>query len=192
MRMDALQRGGRRAAMAAVALLMTGCASLLRPDAVTLSEAELARLMARSFPLDRRVLEVLDLRVEAPRLALLPERNRVGVQAAVQGRDRLFGGAWTARLDFDSQLRFEIADQSLRLSAVRVHGLVLDAGERADGGQDALVRRVGPVLAERLLEGLVIYRLSPERAQALARQGVRPSAVQITPAGVEIRFAPPP
>lgn len=191
----ATRRAGRRWVLASLVLLATGCASLTRPETVTLSEAELTRLLARSFPLDRRLLEVLDVRMEAPRLRLLPERNRMGVLAAVQGRDRLFGGAWTAQLDFDSQLRFDAVDQSLRLADVRVHGLRLEGGDRADtgaGGQEALLRRVGPLLAERLLDGLVIYRLSPERAQALARQGVRPTSVQITRGGVEIGFEPLP
>lgn len=192
---QATRRAGLRWVLASMALLAAGCASLTRPDTVTLSEAELARLLARSFPLDRRLLEVLDVRMDAPRLTLLPARNRVGVLAAVQGRDRLFGGAWTAQLDFDSQLRFDAADQSLRLADVRVHGLRLDGNDRADGGvagQEALMRRVGPLLAERLLDGLVIYRLSPERAQALARQGVRPKSVQVTRGGVEIGFEPLP
>ncbi len=168
-------------ATAAAALALAGCAGLMRPDRVTISEAELARL-----------LEVLDVRIDAPRLTLLPERNRLGVLAAVQGRDRLFGGAWTTQLDFDSQLRFEPADQSLRLADVRVHGLTLEGGHGAPAGQEALLRRVGPLLAERLLEGLVLYRLTPERAQALAREGLRPKSVQITRGGVEIGFEPRP
>ncbi len=179
-------------ATAAAALALAGCAGLMRPDRVTISEAELARLLARQFPLDRRLLEVLDVRIDAPRLTLLPERNRLGVLAAVQGRDRLFGGAWTTQLDFDNQLRFEPTDQSLRLADVRVHGLTLVGGHGAPAGQEALLRRVGPLLAERLLEGLVLYRLTPERAQALAREGLRPKSVQITRGGVEIGFEPRP
>lgn len=174
---------------AAAVAALAGCAGLGRPDAVTLSEADLARLLGRVFPLDRRVLEVLDVSVDAPRLTLLPERNRLAVAAAATGRDRLFGGSWRARLGFDSALRYEPADQTLRLAQVRVNELTLDSGDMA---QHAVVQRVAPLLAERMLDDLVIYRLTPERAQELARQGVRPKSVAVTRGGVEIRFEPVP
>ena len=176
--------------VATTALVAAGCATLGRPDAVTLSERDLAHHLARAFPLDRRLLEVIDVSVDTPRLRLLPERNRMAVEAAVSTRDRLFGSSWKATLAFDSALRWEASDQTLRLAQVRVNQFRVEGDEPGSSRQAA--QRLAPLLAERMLDDLVLYRLPPERQQQLARQGVRPKSVAITGAGVEVRFEPVP
>src|SRR5215471_3668159 len=65
---------GRRrfgAAMAALAGLAfafgaTGCADLTGPRTLSISESELALLLSRQFPMERKVLEVIELEVANP------------------------------------------------------------------------------------------------------------------------------
>ena len=61
-----------------VAAGLAGCAGLSGPRNVTLSQADLQSLVERQFPLQRRLLEVIDVNVARPSLRLLPERNRIG------------------------------------------------------------------------------------------------------------------
>jgi len=173
-------------ALTALSLLaLSACAGLDGPTRITLSQADLQALLQRNFPIDKRVLEVFEVKALAPELRLLPERNRLAAVAQVQVRERLRASAWTGRLDFDTALRWEPSDQSVRLTQVRVLELVVDD---AGTGQRRSADRLGAVLAERLLEDLSVYRLSPERQAKLIKLGAQPSAITVTSRGVEITF----
>ncbi len=170
-----------------MSLGLAACAGLGGPRTVTFEPAEIERLLARGFPVERRVLEVFDVSLAAPGVQLLPERSRLGLTAVLRARDRVLGGTWQGHIAFDAALRWQPADQTVRLAQVRVQELVLDGA-----APRPVAERLAAVLVERELEGLAIYRLSPERAAVLQAQGLAPGAVTVTARGVEItlvRFA---
>lgn len=168
---------------------VVGCGAFGPPRSMTLSEGDLQRLLDKHFPLERRLLEVLEVSIATPRLQLQGEHNRIATELQISTRDRLFGGQWQGRLALDSMLRWESADQTLRMSQVRVTQVSLDTGGSLARAQ---AERLGAVLAERVLEGLVVYRLPAERAERLQRAGVQPAGVAVTSRGVEIAFEPVP
>jgi hypothetical protein len=173
----------------AAALGLAGCAGLMGPPTVTLSESELERLLQRSFPLERQLLDVFVVTVDTPRLRLRPESNRLAAELDVRARDRLFAGRWQGRCSFEAALRWEPRDQTLRLTQVRVQDLALD---NPASPVRSTTERIGAALAERVLEDLNIYRLPPERADKLRQAGYVPGAVTVTSRGVEITFAAAP
>jgi hypothetical protein len=173
-------------AVGAVVVAVAGCAGLMGPPTLWISEGELAALARREFPLDRRLLDVLETRVSNPRLQLLSDRNRIAAQLDIAARDRVFGGSWQGELDFDAALRWEAADQTLRLDQVQVRDLRL--ATRGDAARTA-GERLGAAMAERVLDRFVLYRLPADRAAELQRQGLRPDRVRVTPRGVEVTFA---
>ncbi len=189
MKQNSTRRRGLWLATAATlaAFALAGCAGLLGSPTLTLSQSELQSLVARHFPVDRGLLDVFDVTVDAPRLTLLPTRNRVAAVVDVQVQDRLLLGHWRGRLSFDAALRWEPRDQTLRLTKVRVQDLALD--DPASFNRST-VERLGAALAERVLEDSSLYRLAPERAAKLQQQGLMPGAVNITSRGVEIAFVP--
>ena len=200
-------------AVAAPLGLLVACTGLTGPTVITLTEAELAALIARSFPITRRVLEVIDVQMLAPRLRLLPAQNRLAVDLTVASQERLFGKTGRGQLVFVSALRFEPSDASVRLTQVRVQQLNLDMGSALLEGVVAAVApgyppdaaaatptspppplsgagaRIGTALAERALEDLSIYRVPAERLASLRQLGLQPGAVTITARGVEITLA---
>ena len=200
-------------AVAAPLGLLVACTGLTGPTVITLTEAELAALIARSFPITRRVLEVIDVQMLAPRLWLLPAQNRLAVDLTVASQERLFGKTGRGQLVFDSALRLEPRDASVRLTQVRVQQLNLDTGSALLEGAIAAVApgyppggaaatpaspsaalsgagaRIGTALAERALEDLSIYRVPAERLASLRQLGLQPGAVTITARGLEITLA---
>ena len=178
---------------------LAGCGSLVGPQVITLGQADLDRLLSRRFPMQRRVLDWLDLALSAPRLQLLPERNRMAVQLDLASSSRMAGWAGRARLDFDTALRYEARDATVRLTQVRVQQLLLDGGSgapvppapapapaAATGGPLA---RLGQALAETTLDDLALYTVPTDRLAELRRLGLAPGAVTITARGVEITLA---
>ena len=114
-------------ALAAAAALVA-CEALGPPRSMVLAESDLQILVDKHFPIERRLLDVLEVSIVPPRLQLLPERNRVATELQIGARDRLFGGRWQARMALDSMLRWEASDKTLRLAQVRAQPLVLDNG----------------------------------------------------------------
>ena len=197
--------------------LLVGCAGLGGPTVITLSEAEIAALIQRSFPLTRRVLEVFDVQLQAPQLRLLPEQNRLSADLTLSTQDRLFGRTARGQLLFDSALRYDARDATVRLTQVRVQQVTLSAGSTAAGTVPPLAAkptppqspdlpldpaptlgpssplgpsaRLGSVLAERVLDDLVIYRVPADRLASLRQLGLQPGAVTITSRGLEITLA---
>lgn len=164
-----------------------GCAGLGGPRVVTLDEAELAALVEKQFPFDRRLLEIVDLRVSAPSLRLVPERNRLASELQLRLSDRLYGQALEGRVALDYALRWDAAAQALRLADVRVGTVELGG---ATGTLGAAARGLGPLLAEQLLADAVIWRPRPEDLADRLGGRWQPGAVDVTRRGVEIRLDP--
>jgi hypothetical protein len=184
-----LPRPNRRRALglAAVVLAATGvlagCAGLGVPSRLRFSETDLTLMLARQFPLQRTVLEVIDVQLSNPQLALLPASNRVSTSFDLTAEDRLFGGRASAHLRLDYGLRYEPSDHTLRLQDVRVRDLDLAHDAHPLRGQ---AQRLGALAAERLLENLSIYRMKPEDAERYDQLGIEPQGITVMPHGIDI------
>jgi hypothetical protein len=173
----------RRAAMVVV-LLLAACASL-DPRNVTLSAAEVQTLVERQFPRQERVMELLDVSLANPVVRLLPERNRLATTMDLLASERLSGRALRGSFAIDHSLRFEPSDATVRLANVKVEDVKMELAGTPLTGQAA---RLGARLAERALDDFVIYRVSDERRQAMARLGVNNADVAVTSRGIELQF----
>ena len=165
-------------AMAVAAL--TGCAGLVSHD-VTLSEAEITLLLARQFPMDRKVLEVIDLTIANPQIHLLPDTNRVATELDVTALDRLFGNSAHGHVNLDYGLRFEPSDHSIRMTQVRVRELTLDAGANSLHG---VAQRLGTLVAENALENRALYKMKPAQADEMDRLNLVASPIRVTSQGL--------
>jgi hypothetical protein len=177
----------RRWGCATLALLVAGCAGVGGPRVITLTEAELSHLIEQRFPFDRRVAEVFDVRVQAPRVRMLPQSNRLATEFDVAASDRLFGRALRGSIALDYALRYDERDPAIRLTQVHVSRLALDG---TSAQTQAVLERVGALLAEQALDDLAIYRFKPEDLRAAAGIGLAPGAVTVTTRGVEITLSP--
>lgn len=166
--------------------LLAACASL-DPRHVTLSAAEVQTLLARQFPRQQRLMELLDVSLANPVVRLVPERNRMATTMDLQASERLSGRALRGSLALDHSLRFEPSDATVRLANVKVEDMKLELAGTPLSGQAA---RLGAMLAERALDDFVIYRVSDEKRQTMARAGVNNADVAVTPRGIELRFMP--
>jgi hypothetical protein len=177
----------RRAAVAAaLATLLAACAGI-DPRHVTFSEADLQSLLERRFPRQQRLMEWLDVTLARPSLRLVPERNRIATALDLAASERLSGRSLRGSLAIEHALRFEPSDATLRLTHVKVEAIQLELAGTPLSGQAA---RLGGMVAERLLEDFVIYRVGDDKRALLERAGVNNADVAITARGVELRFAP--
>ena len=175
--------------VACFALALAACMGLGGPRTVTFDEGQIGAMLSRQFPVQRRVLELFDLEIAAPSLKLKPERNRLVGDFALVSTDRLSRRPVRGRLVLESALRYEPSDQSVRLVQVRVQQVELEAVSPSGGPSlPPAAQRAAGALAEQLLEDFAIYRIPPQRIEALRAAGYRPGAVTVTARGVEVTF----
>lgn len=188
---------------AALLLLTAGlasCAQMGLPSKVTLSEAELQRLLTAQFPVEQRLAEIFEVRATSPQLRLLPDRNRLAAELDLQARERILSTQTKGRLSFESALRWDATEKAVRLDQVRVLDFALDAAPPAPGSvqtagplaqaRRSTAERVAAALAERVLEGLVLHRLPADRLAQMDRAGVQPGKLSVTRTGLEITLEP--
>ena len=187
---------GRRMAFAAAAaaasvaaLALIGCASLIGTRDVDISESQLNLLLARQFPMERKVLEVIDLNISNPQIHLLPQANRVGTELDVSALDRLFGSTAMGHVSLDYGLRFQPSDHTIRMTQVRVRELTLSSGSNNLRGAS---QRIGGLVAENALENLVLYRMKPAQADEMDRLNLVASPITVTAAGLHMSVSPRP
>jgi hypothetical protein len=174
-----------RIAVALLALLLAACAT--GPRDITLSQSELQALVERHVAKEHRVAEVIDLTLERPQIRLLPERNRIASALDIMALERISGRTLRGSLSAEHTLRYEPADTTLRIAQLRVQDFKLDLGAGALTGTAA---RLSAVFVERALEDAVVWRASESQREALRRAGVQRADIQVTPRGVEVKFAP--
>ena len=171
----------------AMATWLVGCASVVAPRVITLSEADLSRQIERQFPLERSLLGALTIRVETPRVRLLPEANRIGTELDFSGSVARSARTSRGQIALDYALRYDEPSKSVRLTQVRVMRL------QFDGLRDqpkAAVDKFGALLAEQLLHDLPLYRFKPEDLKNAEGRGLRPGSVTVRQRGVEITLVP--
>ena len=177
--------------MLACALLaaatFAGCGGLSGPRQVVLTPADLMRTMAPRFPVERRLLGVLQVRADLPRLRIVPDTQRIAAEFDVTVDDRLSRQVYRGVIAFDSRLRYEPSDQSVRFDQLRVQRLQFDG---LGSAAQPLLQSIGPALAEQLLSDMTVYRISEDKLRAAERRGYAPSAVSVGNQGVVVELRP--
>jgi hypothetical protein len=181
---------GRRRTLAGLCLGLAGtallgaCAGLMGPPRVHFSEGELNQMLARRFPAEKRLLQTLDVTLSHPDLRLKPETDRLATSFDITAADRLFGQRWQGHLALEYALKLDASEGTLRMAEPRVTEL------RIDEGVSAQAQRIGALVLESMLDGLVLHRLKPEQLQRLADAGLAPGEVRVRADGVEITTVP--
>lgn len=167
--------------------VLCGCAQVLGPQTLTWSEADVNQMLAKRFPMDRRVLELLDVNVTQPEVKLLPGTNRLSTDLHITAADRMFGSVYHGRISMEAGLRYEPADHTIRLMDVRLGNFSLD---KTGTAPRVPLQRLGAALVESILDDAVIHRVADEKLARLAQFGYQPEALRVTDRGLELTVVP--
>jgi len=176
----------RRSILAVISILLAGCGGLGGPRTLHVGEAELQARLMRHFPLQRRLLGLLDLQLSAPRLRLLPQANRLATAFDFTVGSQLNGRRRSGQIEVEYGLRYDADGAAIRLVQPRI--LRLDTG----AGDAARLPEPAQELVEAALDGMALYRVPPERLKHLRASGLQPGALSVTERGVDLRLDPMP
>jgi len=149
------------------------------------SVEQLQQAVARRFPRRYPVGGLLHLDVQAPRLRLLPELNRLGSWMVVEAAGPALGRSYGGEFDLDFALRYEASDRTLRAHHLRVNSLRF-----ADlpPGPAELLNAYGPTLAAQTLREVVLHQLRPQDLALSDGLGLEPGSITVTDKGLVIGF----
>ena len=181
----------RRLFLTAVRFLVLGGAALAAlPRAhaqprYTVSAEQLQQAVAQRFPLRYPVAGLLDVDVQAPRLRLLPEQNRLSAEMAVEATGPALQRSYAGTFDVDFALRYETSDRTLRAHQLRFKRLrFADLQPVAS----ELLNTYGPALAQQSLQEVVVHQLRPQDLALADGQGLQPGSITVTDKGLVIGF----
>ena len=171
-------------------LALDGAASSAPPDAraqpsYTVSSEQLQQAVAQRFPMRYPVGGLLDLTLQAPRLRLLPELNRLGTEMVVDATGPALARSSSGTFDVDFALRYEASDQSIRAHKLRVNSLRLSG---LPPGPSALLETYGPAIAGQTLQEVLVHRLRPKDLMLADGLGLEPGTITVTAKGLVIGF----
>lgn len=150
---------------------------------------QLEQAVARRFPLRYPVAGLFDLNVQAPRLRLLPELNRLGTDMVVEAAGPALRRAYSGVLDLDFALRYEASDQTVRAYQLRINSLRFSGLPQ---GASEIVSAYGPALAEQSLREVVVHQLRPQDLALADTMGLQPDSIRVTAQGLVIGFVAKP
>lgn len=181
-RRDALRWGGL-----ALVSSLSACAAVLGPRTVVITKEELTSKIAKPFPVSNRIMDLLDVKAQAPRLQLHPKDNRVGTEFDLSATDNLFKRTYQGTIGVSFGLRFEPKDLTLRLTAVKVDQIGL-AGLPAT--LQRYLTRLGAWIAEDKLQDYPVHQFKPEDLRTADRLGYEVGDIKVTDKGLEVHLNP--
>ena len=176
MTQDGMSR--RRLGKAALALaaggLLASCAGIIGPRRIELSQSRLQAGLERRFPLHNRMLDLFDVQLTGPRLAILPETDRVGLALDVSVAPPLLRQSWNGTLALSGRLVLDNGRNAVVLVDTHVDRFDVDGME---GGRTRDLGRAADLLVNQLLRDIPVYTFRPE--------DLRYAGVQFFPARIE-------
>ena len=177
----------RRLLIFLAAVLLAACAALIGPRDVEVPQARLQDSLERRFPFSQRYLGLFDVSAVNPRVALLPEQNRISAAMDLSVRPVIgMGSGVSGSLTVSGVPRVDTARGLLVLGDPRVDDLNIDGLGRSVGSQLA---GIASFLAQALLGDLPVYTFEPA---TLRYAGVSFTPVKIVTRSdrVVVTFAP--
>lgn len=129
-------------------------------DGLTLSfsEEDIRGRLSKKFPRTEKLLEVIPVVIEEPKVEFTEGSNRVRLSLAAR-IDIPFSKKYEASTVFSGSIRYETSDKTLRLTDVEVEGLT---GTEIPKKFEDPLKLLMTVLATKFLEDVVVHELKPK------------------------------
>lgn len=181
---------GRRRFLAAtvgaigVTLSLAACASTFPfiPDHYTFSRGDVQKAVARKFPYQKTVAQVVDVSLANPSVNLLPDQNRVAVQLDAHFVSPFLRAPVNGKFTVSGQLAYDAPSRSVVLKSPAVDSLALDGDAQMYAQQ---VGAAAGLLATQLLTNYPIYTFKPEQLQ-FAGVNYEPGTITILTNGIRV------
>ncbi|WP_323142649.1 DUF1439 domain-containing protein [Massilia phyllosphaerae] len=180
---------GGALALAATGLLAS-CASIVGPRRVELSQARLQAGLERRFPLRNRMLDLFDVQLTHPQLAILAQSERVGLTLDASVAPPFLRQSWRGSVGLSGRLVLDAphdtASPAVFLTDVRVDRFDIDG---IDTGRARDLRQAADLLLNQMVRDMAVYSFHPEDLRYAGVQFV-PTRLETVPGALVVTLEP--
>jgi hypothetical protein len=149
--------------MAAAALaasgLLASCATLSGPRRVELPQAKLQAGLERRFPLHNRLLELFDVQLTHPRIAILADSNRVALTMDASVAPPFLRQSWSGTMTLSGHLYVDATRSGVFMADAHVDRFDIQG---MDSNRAADLGRAADTLMNQLVRDVALYSFRPE------------------------------
>ena len=172
-------------ALGGAAMWLLATPAALAQPSYTVPLEQLQEMVSTKFPRSVPVQGLVDLTLQAPRLRLLPEVNRLGAAMVVDAAGAALRRGHAGTFDVEFALRYEASDRSLRAHQIKLGRLDFPTLKPA---VNDLLNVYGPVLAEQSLREVTLHQLRPQDTALFDGMGLQPGPITVTAKGLTVAF----
>lgn len=166
--------------------LLASCASLVGPRDIELPLHKLQAGLDRRFPMNNRVLELFDVELSRPQLAILPATGRIALSADALLAPQFLRKSWRGSLVLSGRLYVDPVRNAVMMAEPQVDRFVIEGIDEARQRQFA---KVANVLMDKIAADLPIYDFRPEDLRYGGMQFV-PTRIATGPRGLVVSVEP--
>jgi hypothetical protein len=182
------RRFGLMAAGVAVAAgaMLASCASLSGPRRVEISQAKLQAGLERRFPLRNRLLELFDVQLTVPRIAIQPESDRVALTLDMSVSPPFLRQSWSGTMTLSGHLYIDATRSGVYMADAHVDRFDIQG---MDSVRARDLGRAADVLMNQLVRDVPIYSFRMEDLRYAGTQFV-PTRLDTIPGALVVTVEP--
>jgi hypothetical protein len=183
---NARRKFGKWMAVVVAGGLLASCAGLIGPRRIELSQSRLQAGLERRFPVRNRALELFDVQMSHPQLAILPNSDRVSLALDVSVAPPFLRQSWNGTLTLSGRLVLDAARNAVFLQDTHVDHVDI-AG--MDGSKTRDIGRAADLLVNQLMRDMPAYTFRPEDLRYAGVQFV-PTRLETAPGALVVTLEP--
>lgn len=172
----------------AIAGLLAGCAGIIGPRQVDLTQERMQQGLDRRFPLHQRALGVFEIELSHPKLDILAGNDRVALTLDASVSPLLARQSWTGSMVISGRLQADQQHNAVVLRDAHVDRFVIDG---MDEGRQHQIASVANLLSDKVAKDVPLYSFRPEDLRYAGVQFVLTN-ISTRPGGLVATVAPAP
>jgi hypothetical protein len=166
--------------------VLASCASLVGPRQIEVPLTKLQAGIERRFPLDQRVLQLLDIRLSHPQLTIEADTERIALSMDAELAPPFVKQSWRGSMSVSGRLRIDAARGAIVMLEPRIDRFVIDS---ADEARQRQFTKVANLLADRLIRDVPVYSFRMDELRYAGVQFV-PTRIAALPGGLSVTLEP--
>lgn len=176
----------RLAGMLALSGMLASCANLAGPRKVEVPIHKLQAGLERRFPVDNRMLDMLNVRLSRPRLALHADMDRVALGLDASISPPFMRETWSGSLSFSGRLYVDPGRAAVMMADPRIDHLDFGAGS---GMAERQIANMANGMIGILARDIPIYTFRLEELRYAGLQFI-PTRIETTRRGLLVTLEP--
>lgn len=176
----------RRLLAITLLLCLGACAGLFGPREVSVPLSRLQNGLERKFPMSQHPLDLIDIRLSNPKLALQPDTNRLSATMNASVAPAFTKRIWRGTFTLSGTLELDQTRRAVILAQPQIDNITLDGIDPLVADQ---VARAAGILAGQILRESPLYTFGPEDFRAGGTNFV-PTRIVTNRDGLVVTFEP--